>query len=214
MMREATQRHAPGTCDSGITRMNQMRVMLRPVQREDLEILFRQVNEPEGMRMVGSVRDSHTDRDAYMARWETIFANAKVIPRAIVLPGGDGRDGGDGRGGSGGGEVIAGSIACFERVAEPSRPCRILPGPEIGYWLGRAFWGQGIASEAVRLFLGEVTTRPLFARAASDNVGSIRVLEKAGFMEIGREMFFANMRGADGKGEEIEETLMVVGLTG
>lgn len=175
------------------------RVSLREVRREDLEILFRQVNEPEGMRMVGSVRDTHTDHAAYMARWETIFANAKVIPRAIVVAG----DGGNTGGGS---EVIAGSIACFERVLEPSRPCRILPGPEIGYWLGQAFWGKGIASEAVRLFLGEVTTRPLFARAASDNVGSIRVLQKAGFKEIGREMFFANMRG-----QEIEETLMVAG---
>lgn len=168
-------------------------VSLREVRREDLETLFRQVNEPEGMRMVGSVRDSHTNHDAYMARWETIFANAKVIPRAIVVPGGDG------------GEVIAGSIACFERVAEPSRPCRILPGPEIGYWLGRAFWGKGIASEAVRQFVAEVPRRPLYARAASDNVASIRVLQKAGFREIGREMFFANMRG-----QEIEETLMVV----
>lgn len=170
------------------------RVSLREVRREDLETLFRQVNEPEGMRMVGSVRDSHTDHDAYMARWETIFGNEKVTVRTIVVPGGDGS------------EVIAGSIACFERVAEPSRPCRLLPGPEIGYWLGRAFWGKGIASEAVRQFVAEVPRRPLYARAASDNVASIRVLQKAGFREIGREMFFANMRG-----KEIEETLMVVG---
>lgn len=179
--------------------MNQMRVMLRPVRREDLETLFRQINDPEGMRMVGSVRDTHTDRDAYMARWETIFANAKVIPRAIVVAG-SGVSSGDGS------EVIAGSIACFERVLEPLRPCRILPGPEIGYWLGREFWGKGIASEAVRQFVAEVPRRPLYARAASDNVASIRVLQKAGFREIGREMFFANMRG-----KEIEETLMVVG---
>lgn len=175
-----------------------IRVSLREVRREDLETLFRQVNEPEGMRMVGSVRDSHTDRAAYMARWETIFGNEKVTVRAIVVPSSDGSD------------VIAGSIACFERVAEPSRPCRLLPGPEIGYWLGKAFWGKGIASEAVRMFVAEVPTRPLYARAASDNVASIRVLQKAGFREIGREMFFANMRGPDGKGEEIEETLFQI----
>lgn len=173
-------------------------VSLREVTRADLPTLFQQINDPEGMRMVGSVRDSHTDRDAYMARWETIFANAKVIPRAIVVRG------------PGGSEVIAGSIACFEREPEPSRPCRILPGPEIGYWLGREHWGKGIASAAVATFLQEVTRRPLYARAASDNVASLRVLEKAGFKEIGREMFFANMRGADGKGEQIEETLMVL----
>ena len=60
-----------------------------------------------------------------------------------------------------------------------------LPGPEVSYWLGRDFWGRGIATQALRHFLGEVRARPLFGRAAAENVGSIRVLEHAGFIRIG-----------------------------
>ncbi len=191
-------------------KMGTLQIMLRETRPEDVEIFFQQVTEPEGMRMVGSVRENHLDRAAYLARWEKILTNEKLIKRTIVVSDrADGNAGGAASGDSGG-QVVAGSINCFERVPDPGRPCTILPGPEIGYWLGRAHWGKGIASEAVRLLLIEVTRRPLYARAASDNVGSIRVLQKAGFKEIGCEMFFANMRGADGKGEEIEETLMVV----
>lgn len=179
--------------------MKQLHVKLREARREDVPLFFEHQSDLEGMRMVGSVRPNHLDRDAYIVRWEGFLANDTLIKRAIVLTDS-----------AGGGEIIVGSINCFERVPDPARPCTIFPGPEIGYWLGREHWGKGIASEAVRLFLADVTRRPLYARAASDNVGSLRVLQKAGFREIGREMFFANMRGADGKGEEIEETLMVL----
>ncbi|MBX3367951.1 MAG: GNAT family N-acetyltransferase [Phycisphaeraceae bacterium] len=182
--------------------MNQMRVMLREARREDVPRFFEHQTDPEGMRMVGSVRTNHLDRDEFMARWDGILANDKIIKRSIVL-----RPVVSGRGaGEDGAEVVVGSINCFERLPDPARPCTIFPGPEIGYWLGREHRGKGIASQAVMLFLADVTRRPLYARAASDNVASIRVLQNAGFREIGREMFFANMRG-----QEIEETLMVVG---
>lgn len=183
--------------------MNQLHVKLREARREDVPLFFEHQSDLEGMRMVGSVRPNHLDRDAYIARWEGFLANDTLIKRAIVLTNSAGTA-------ESKAEIVVGSINSFERIPDPSRPCTIFPGPEIGYWLGREHWGKGIASAAVALFLQEVTRRPLYARAASDNVGSLRVLQKAGFKEIGREMFFANMRGADGKGEEIEETLMVV----
>jgi RimJ/RimL family protein N-acetyltransferase len=47
-----------------------------------------------------------------------------------------------------------------------------------------------------------VKIRPLHARAASDNVGSMRVLEKAGFRITGTDRGFARARNA-----EIEETV-------
>ena len=50
-----------------------------------------------------------------------------------------------------------------------------------GYWIGRAYWGQGIASEAVRLFLIDHFPRPLNADLLSTNLGSKRVIEKSGF---------------------------------
>ena len=45
----------------------------------------------------------------------------------------------------------------------------------VGYWLGREFWGRGVATRALARFLGVVTGRPLHARVATNNQGSIRV---------------------------------------
>jgi RimJ/RimL family protein N-acetyltransferase len=66
-----------------------------------------------------------------------------------------------------------------------------------------ASWGQGIATEALRLLLAEIADRPIRARAASDNAGSLQVLRKAGFRPIGTELSFASGRAA-----EIEETIL------
>jgi RimJ/RimL family protein N-acetyltransferase len=74
---------------------------------------------------------------------------------------------------------------------------------EVTYWIDRAFWGQGIATRALGLFLEEISVRPIRARAASDNAGSLRVLQKAGFHPIGAEVSFASGRSAD-----IEETIL------
>jgi RimJ/RimL family protein N-acetyltransferase len=75
----------------------------------------------------------------------------------------------------------------------------------VTYWIDRALWGRGIASAALQSFLSMTTERlrPLFARAASDNAASLRVLEKAGFRRIGVNRDFAR-----GRGEEIEETIL------
>ncbi|HEX6976110.1 MAG TPA: GNAT family protein [Vicinamibacterales bacterium] len=56
---------------------------------------------------------------------------------------------------------------------------------EVGYWLGEALWGRGITTEALRLltrhcFESEHLLR-CFALPFANNVGSIRVLEKAGY---------------------------------
>ncbi len=54
-----------------------------------------------------------------------------------------------------------------------------------GYWIGREYWGKGIASAALADFLDVVEDRPLHARVAKHNAGSIRVLEKCGFARCG-----------------------------
>jgi Acetyltransferases, including N-acetylases of ribosomal proteins len=83
--------------------------------------------------------------------------------------------------------VIAGSIAKF-----------ILEGDaEITYWLGRQFWGQGIATRALKDFLAIETARPIFGRVAFDSLGSQKVLEKCGFVRIGADKGFANARQAE-----------------
>jgi RimJ/RimL family protein N-acetyltransferase len=58
---------------------------------------------------------------------------------------------------------------------------------EIGYWLDRAFWGRGIATEAISAFVLLEQTRPLYASVAKHNAASIRVLQKCGFTVAGAE---------------------------
>ena len=56
---------------------------------------------------------------------------------------------------------------------------------EIGYWLARAFWGQGIMTDAVSAYVayafGELELLRLTAHVFDFNLGSARVLEKNGF---------------------------------
>ncbi len=75
-----------------------------------------------------------------------------------------------------------------------------------GSGIDRAVWGKGIASQALALLLPMIAVRPVYARAASDNIGSLRVLEKAGFTVIGTDTGHASARGG-----EIEETILRLG---
>jgi RimJ/RimL family protein N-acetyltransferase len=60
---------------------------------------------------------------------------------------------------------------------------------EIGYWLGEALWGRGIATEAVALVtahaFAEMKILRMFALPFVDNRASVRVLEKAGYAREG-----------------------------
>lgn len=62
-------------------------------------------------------------------------------------------------------------------------------GAELGYWLGEAYWGRGIVTDAVRLVtehaFADMGFLRLFALPFADNPGSIRVLEKAGYEREG-----------------------------
>lgn len=61
--------------------------------------------------------------------------------------------------------------------------------PELGYWLGEPYWGQGLMSEAVKGLLDAAFATRLYprirAQALADNAGSLNVLEKAGFVRLG-----------------------------
>src|SRR5690606_23382047 len=55
----------------------------------------------------------------------------------------------------------------------------------VGYWIGRAYWGRGVATAALtELVATHERTRPLHAYVARDNAGSVRVLEKCGFRRV------------------------------
>lgn len=61
---------------------------------------------------------------------------------------------------------------------------------EVGYWLGEAFWGRGVMTDALRAITDEAfrqfDLRRIFALPFADNIGSIRVLEKSGYVLEGR----------------------------
>jgi RimJ/RimL family protein N-acetyltransferase len=90
-----------------------------------------------------------------------------------------------------------------EQSLERSGPSESTISPEVTYWVDRTRWGKGVATAALQILLAETAEGPLYARAASDNVGSLRVLEKAGFRRVGVNRDFAR-----GRGEEIEETIL------
>ena len=66
---------------------------------------------------------------------------------------------------------VAGNVVSFERSGER----------EVGYWLGREYWGKGIATGALQQFLEQEPARPLYAHVARHNIASRHVLEKCGF---------------------------------
>ena len=73
---------------------------------------------------------------------------------------------------------------------------------EVGYWLGKEYWGKGIATQALSEYVKIVRTRPLYAHVARHNIGSRRVLEKCGFKVIGEDTYM-NPAGA-----EVEEFIL------
>jgi RimJ/RimL family protein N-acetyltransferase len=151
-------------------------VALRPIEDSDLEALFDQMRDPESVRMAAFTSRDPDDRTAFETHIAKVRTAPEITIRAITA---------DGR--------LAGSIASF-----------VVDGDtEVTYWIGRSHWGQGIASRALALFLDTVPVRPLFARAASDNMGSLKVLQKTGFAIIGTETSYANARDT-----EIEETIL------
>ncbi|MEV6345597.1 GNAT family N-acetyltransferase [Actinoplanes sp. NPDC051851] len=156
-------------------------VVLRPIEDADLDALFEQMRDPESVRMAAFTAKDPSDRTAFDAHLATIRSAPDVTHRAITV---------DGR--------FAGTIASF-----------VIEGDtEVTYWIGREFWGRGIASRALAALLEIVRVRPLYARAASDNAASLRVLERAGFVITGTDTGFANGRGTD-----TEETILRLDAT-
>ena len=153
-------------------------VTLREIGEADEDALFAMKRDPESVVMAAFTAADPDDRAAYDAHRERIRADPRIIERAILA---------DGR--------LVGSIASF--VIEGDR--------ELTYWIDRAYWGRGIAGQALAAFLPLEPTRPLHARAASDNIGSLKVLQRAGFTIVGTDSGYAAARGA-----EIEETLLIL----
>ena len=70
---------------------------------------------------------------------------------------------------------------------------------ELGFWLGKPFWGQGIISEAVALMVEfgfkELRLRRILAMVFHHNPASMKVLEKNGFVREGVLRQWMHSRG-------------------
>ncbi|NTU62534.1 MAG: GNAT family N-acetyltransferase [Chloroflexi bacterium] len=130
---------------------------LRNVLVSDLPIFFEQQLDPVATQMAAFPA---RDRDAFMAHWTKIMADETNILKTILYD-----------------DQVVGNIVSWEHDGER----------EVGYWLGREFWGKGIATRALAAFLEQVTLRPLYAYVAKHNLASIRVLEKCGFKKMGEK---------------------------
>jgi RimJ/RimL family protein N-acetyltransferase len=132
-------------------------VVLRDVADEDLPIFYEHQRDPIAVAMA-DVPSRH--RDAFFAHWDKIRASPTGIHRTVEVDG----------------EPV-GNIVSWQGEE----------GRLVGYWIGREHWGKGIATAALEAFLAEVPERPLHALVAAHNAGSIRVLEKAGFVCVGED---------------------------
>jgi len=125
--------------------------LLRDVVEADLPIFFEHQRDPEATRMALFLS---RDEAAFTTHWQGILANDELTKKTVLFEG-----------------EVAGNIVSFPRDGKQL----------VGYWIGREFWGKGLATQALAELLTELTVRPLYAEVAMTNLGSIRVLEKCGF---------------------------------
>jgi RimJ/RimL family protein N-acetyltransferase len=127
------------------------KIQLRNVEANDLPLFFEHQRDPIAVAMVAF---NSRDRAAFDQHWAKLLADDSLLKKAVTVDG-----------------EVAGNIGSW--TAEGKR--------EVGYWIDRAFWGRGVATEALSAFLRLEQTRPLYAGVAKHNVASIRVLQKCGF---------------------------------
>lgn len=153
-------------------------IELRDLDDDDLDAVFEMMRDPEAVAMAAFTADDPDDRaafDAWIARQRLAD---DVLTQVVTENGG-----------------FAGTAAAF--TVEGDR--------EVSFWIARHAWGRGVATTALRQLVSREPIRPLFARAAAHNAGSIAVLERVGFTEVSR-----NVAYAPGLGREIEEIVFTM----
>src|SRR5215212_12112414 len=155
-------------------------LVLRNVANDDLPFFFEYQLDQEANSMAAFTAKDPTNQEAFTAHWYRILADETVIIQTIIFNG-----------------HVAGSVSSYEDEGKP----------EVTYWLGKDYWGKGIATWALKEILAQKNQiRPIYARVAKDNLGSQRVLEKCGFKIIGESKGLANARD-----QQIEEFLLELG---
>jgi RimJ/RimL family protein N-acetyltransferase len=159
------------------------RLLLRPLRHTDTLPLFALFNNWNVVRFLSSPPWPYTLADA---EW---FVNAAVAHaseldeevRAITD-----------------GDALIGVISVRLRDANPLQRG---PGPNIGYWIGEPFWGRGFMTETVHAFVQHLfklsAADAIYSGAFAENMASLRVQEKAGFVRDGHTTLTSKPRGGD-----------------
>jgi len=148
-------------------------VLLRDVTEDDLPIFFEHQRDPAANQMADF---QARDREAFMTHWRKIAEDATNVTKTVVFEG-----------------CVAGNVVCW---GPPDNRA-------VGYWIGREYWGKGVATRALSTFLSLVRTRPLYAHVAQHNLASVRVLQKCGFTISGKAKLTSTASGGD-----IEELIL------
>lgn len=131
--------------------------MLRNVVEGDLRIFFEHQRDPEATSMAAFAA---REWDAFISHWRhKVLGNRANEVRTILVD-----------------DQVAGYVSSWEQDGR-----RL-----VAYWVGREYWGRGVARSALDEFLRTYEhQRPIHAYVALSNARSIRVLEKCGFQRVG-----------------------------
>ena len=155
-----------------------MEISIRKSIESDLEVFFLNQSDKQAAHMAAFTPENPNDKEAYLNKWKKLLHDNSINMQTILVA-----------------DNVAGCVVKY-----------IMQGDaEITYAIGKAYWGKGLTTKAVKQFLDLESTRPIYGRVAYDNYGSQSVLEKVGFKKIGTEKGYANARQ-----QEIEEFVYIL----
>ena len=141
---------------------------LRAVTDADIPVLFEHQLDPAAHQMAAF--STQKNWDEFLAHWQKVRSNDQNLMFAIEVD-----------------DEVVGVVGKWMWDADD----------ELTYWIDPKRWGLGLATRAVELFLQRYHRRPIFAHCAADNLGSIRVLERSGFIQHEQLRGFAPARNAE-----------------
>jgi RimJ/RimL family protein N-acetyltransferase len=146
------------------------KLTLRKTTEADLGALFEIYADEAAAYMAAFMPENWRDRDAFFARRKENLLDPEIFMNTILLNG-----------------EIAGTVGTYKLFGEL----------QITYGVKRDYWNKGVATRALQQLLAIMKDRPVYGRVAFDNTGSMRVLEKCGFVQAATDKFFAHARGAE-----------------
>ena len=140
-----------------------MDIYLKDISEQDLSLLFDFQNDPIANKMADVPART---REAFYQHWQqNIFANQHSMAIGIWYN-----------------KMLVGHLVSWVNLELAT-----IDEPEvrlIGYWIGREYWGQGIATHALRMFLQHYIKSPVYAYIDAQNQGSLKVVQANGFVEV------------------------------